>query len=251
MTHVLIVDDEPQLLRTLVLSLSQRGFQVSMAADGKTALRPAKAETPDLVLLDLGLPDIDGLEAIRRLRRDDPGLPIIVLSARSGSNDKIVALDLGASDYMTKPFDINELLARLRAVARRQAAPEPPRSAPVQLGQVSIDRYARVAVKTDQRGKQTVHLTPTEWRLLEMLLDKPGALVSSRELLIALRGDPDNTESSYLRIYLAQLRRKLEPEPGRPRYLLTEPGMGYRYQPHAAAAEGTAEDPAAEVDESE
>ncbi|MDQ1716215.1 MAG: two-component system, OmpR family, operon response regulator KdpE [Pseudonocardiales bacterium] len=246
MTHVLVVDDEPQLLRTLVLTLTQRGFQVSTAADGTTALRIAKTETPDLVLLDLGLPDIDGLEAIRRLRRDDPGLPIIVLSARSGSNDKIVALDLGASDYMTKPFDINELLAHLRAVARRKATPRARTSVPVHFGQVSIDLYARLVVKTDEHGKETIHLTPTEWRLLEMLLDKPGALISSRELLIALRGDADNTESSYLRIYMAQLRRKLEPEPGRPRYLLTEPGMGYRYQPHAAVSEGTAEDLTAE-----
>ncbi|HEY2043626.1 MAG TPA: response regulator [Jatrophihabitans sp.] len=229
MTHVLIVDDEPQLLRTLVLSLTQRGFEVSTAADGRTALGLVKSETPDLLLLDLGLPDLDGLEIIRRLRHDDSALPIIVLSARSGSNDKIVALDLGAIDYMTKPFDMNELLARLRAVARRKATTQPVTS--LKLGSIRIDLSARLIVKIDDLGDESIHLTPTEWRMLEMLLRNPGALVSSRELLTALRGGPDNTESSYLRIYMAQLRRKLETEPSRPRYLLTEPGMGYRYQP--------------------
>jgi two-component system KDP operon response regulator KdpE len=229
MTHVLIVDDEPQLLRTLVLSLTQRGFDVSTAADGQTALQLARTTAPDLLLLDLGLPDLDGLEVIQRLRRDDPALPIIVLSARSGSNDKIVALDLGAVDYVTKPFDINELLARLRAVARRNTTTPHPTS--THLGDICIDLYARLVLKTDEQGQEAIHLTPTEWRMLEMLLDNPGALVSSRDLLTALRGSPDNTESSYLRIYMAQLRRKLEIEPTRPRYLITEPGMGYRFQP--------------------
>jgi two-component system KDP operon response regulator KdpE len=229
MTHVLIVDDEPQLLRTLVLSLTQRGFDVSTAADGQTALGLVKSEAPDLLLLDLGLPDLDGLEVIRRLRRDDPALPIVVLSARSGSNDKIVALDLGAIDYMTKPFDMNELLARLRAAARRNMTTQQTTS--VNLGNIRVELSARLIVKTDEEGQETIHLTPTEWQMLEMLLQNPGALVSSHDLLTALRGSPDNTESSYLRIYMAQLRRKLEVEPSRPRYLLTEPGMGYRFQP--------------------
>jgi two-component system KDP operon response regulator KdpE len=229
MTHVLIVDDEPQLLRTLVLSLTQRGFEVSTAADGHTALQLAHTTAPDLLLLDLGLPDLDGLDVIQRLRRDDPALPIIVLSARSGSNDKIVALDLGAVDYVTKPFDINELLARLRAVARRKATTAHPAS--INFDNIRIDLYARLIVKAGERGEESIHLTPTEWRMLEMLLASAGALVSSHDLLTALRGGPDNTESSYLRIYMAQLRRKLEVEPSRPRHLITEPGMGYRFQP--------------------
>jgi two-component system KDP operon response regulator KdpE len=228
-THVLLVDDEPQLLRTLVLSLTQRGFDVSTAADATTALRLVADQPPDLIVLDLGLPDLDGLEVVRRIHRAEPMLPIVVLSARSGSDDKIVALDLGAVDYVTKPFDVNELLARLRAAIRRQG-PLLPRKT-VSFGKVRIDVHAKTIVRTDDGRPQPIHLTPTEWRLLEELLDKPGALVSSRELLIALRGSPDHTDSSYLRIYMAQLRRKLEPEPARPRHLLTEPGMGYRYQP--------------------
>ncbi len=225
MTHVLVVDDEPQILRALVLSLSRRGFQTSAAADARTALMLTAELGPDLILLDLGLPDLDGLEVIRRLQREDPGLPIVVLSARNDSSDKIVALDLGAVDYVTKPFDMNELLARLRAVVRRAGAPVAPRS--VGFGDVQVDLGAHLVI----RAGEAVHLTPTEWRLLEMLLERPGSLVNTGALLTELRGDPDHTESSYLRIYMAQLRRKLEPEPSRPRYFITEAGMGYRFQP--------------------
>jgi two-component system KDP operon response regulator KdpE len=235
-TRVLIVDDEPSLLRALVLSLTNSGFEVGTAGDATTALALAAQRAPDLLLLDLGLPDRDGLDVIQKLRQDDPTLPIVVLSARSGSHDKVLALDLGAIDYVTKPFDMSELIARLRAAARR--AKLVPRPANISMGNVRIDLAAHSILRIDGAGRDgappastTIHLTPTEWRMLEMLLTNPGALVASDELLSALRGDPDHTESSYLRIYMAQLRRKLEVEPSRPRYLLTEPGMGYRFQP--------------------
>jgi two-component system, OmpR family, KDP operon response regulator KdpE len=235
MTHVLLVDDEPQLLRTLVLVLGQRGFEVSTASDAATAIRRVKADQPDLIVLDLGLPDVDGLEAIRILHRDEPSVPIIVLSARSGSNDKIVALDLGAVEYVTKPFDVNELLARLRAVSRRSEST--PAHRIVELDDVHVDFYARTVAHTDERGVTAIHLTPTEWRILDALVERPGALVTSRELLVAARGSADNSDSSYLRIYLAQLRRKLENDPSHPRYLLTEPGLGYRYEPEPTRGE--------------
>jgi two-component system KDP operon response regulator KdpE len=229
MTHVLVVDDEPQLLRALVLSLTHLGFEVSTAADGARALAMVESGRPDLLLLDLGLPDMDGLEAIRRLRISHPGMPIIVLSARSGHGDKIVALDLGAVDYVTKPFDMNELLARVRAVLRRSSTPT---SLPVvEFDGLTVDLDARLIKRADGEPGPAIHLTPTEWRMLEILLARPGVLVSARELLTQLRGDPDNTESSYLRIYMGQLRRKLEREPSRPRHLITESGMGYRFQP--------------------
>jgi two-component system KDP operon response regulator KdpE len=229
MTHVLVVDDEPQLLRALVLSLTHRGFEVSTAADGTRALAIVESGRPDLVLLDLGLPDMDGLEAIRQLRISHPVLPIIVLSARSGHGDKIVALDLGAVDYVTKPFDMNELLARVRAVLRRSSAPT---TLPVvALDGLTVDLDARLITRADGDAGPAIHLTPTEWRMLEILMARPGVLVSARELLTQLRGDPDNTEGSYLRIYMGQLRRKLEREPSRPRHLITESGMGYRFQP--------------------
>jgi two-component system KDP operon response regulator KdpE len=228
MSHILVVDDEPDLLRAMVLNLSNRGYQVSTADTGQAAVDQVTASSPDLVVLDLGLPDVDGLEVIRSLRREKPSLPIIVLSARSGSHDKVVALDLGAVDYVTKPFDMNEFLARLRAVARRTTSDKPP---PIELGPLQVNLEARIVNRTGSQPPEAVHLTPTEWRILEILLRQPGRLVSAHELLTALRGDTEHTDSSYLRIYMAQLRRKLEASPSRPRYLITEPGMGYRYQP--------------------
>jgi two-component system KDP operon response regulator KdpE len=229
MTHVMVVEDEPPILRALVMNLSNRGYEVTSAETGSRALDQARRRAPDLLVLDLGLPDIDGLEVIRRLRTLTPSLPIIVLSARLTSNDKVLALDLGAVDYVTKPFDMNELVARLRAAARRfDISPAP---IIVALGDVQVDLRARSIVKTGPDGPLDVHVTPTEWRMLETLLRHPGTLVTSRELLTALRGDPEHTDSSYLRIYMAQLRRKLESVPGRPRYLVTEPGVGYRFRP--------------------
>ncbi len=229
MTHVLVVEDEPQLLRALQLNLTHRGYQVTTAATGAAALAQASQRAPDLLILDLGLPDLDGLDVIRRLHPRNPALPILVLSARTGSHDKIAALDLGAVDYVGKPFDMNELLARLRAAVRRASLAPP--ATTVTLGAIQVDLTARVIHQTDSPPPNTIHLTPTEWRILEIMLRNPNTLITARELLTALHGDAGHTDSSYLRIYLAQLRRKLEPQPSRPRYLLTEPGMGYRYQP--------------------
>jgi len=224
-TRVLVVDDERTLLRALAMNLTARGFEVVEADTGTRALSAAAARAPDVVILDLGLPDISGLDVIRGLR-GYTSVPIIVLSARTGSTDKVTALDLGADDYVTKPFNIDELLARLRAATRRAAANES--LPPVRIGSTVVDLEAKVV--TDSSGDR-VHLTPTEWHLLEALVRRPGMLVTGRALLTELRGTPDHTDPSYLRIYMAQLRRKLEPEPSRPRHLLTEPGMGYRFEP--------------------
>jgi two-component system KDP operon response regulator KdpE len=228
-SRVLVVEDEPTLLRALAMNLAARGYDVAQAGTGSAALASVAAQRPHLILLDLGLPDLTGLDVIRGVRSTDQTLPIIVLSARRDSSDKVAALDLGADDYVTKPFGIDELLARIRAATRRAELQETGSDLePVRLGATSVDLVAKTAVRDDG---STVHLTPTEWHLLETLLRHPGRLVSRSELLIALRGSPDHTDASYLRIYMAQLRRKLEPEPGHPRHLVTEAGMGYRFQP--------------------
>ncbi|MFA1548651.1 response regulator [Actinomadura chokoriensis] len=221
MTRVLVVDDEPQLLRALRINLRARDYEVDVAADGTTALRRAGSWHPDLVVLDLGLPDLEGIEVIHGLRGWTE-IPIIVLSGRAGSHDKVEALEAGADDYVTKPFDIEELVARIRAVSRRTPATEPVAS--VRVGEHTID----LAAKTVSGG---VHLTPTEWRLLDVLLRNPGKLVAQQQLLTTVWGPAYKSETHYLRQYMAQLRRKLEREPAHPRHLLTEPGMGYRYQP--------------------
>jgi two-component system, OmpR family, KDP operon response regulator KdpE len=225
-TRILIVDDEPQILRALRINLHARQYEVSAAADGGHALRAATADRPDLVVLDLGLPDMDGVEVIRRLRDWTP-VPIVVLSGRSGSRDKIEALDAGADDYVTKPFNIDELLARIRAVTRRRR-PDGADDAPIRLNDRTVDLTHR-SVRDD--AGTLIHLTKTEWHLLEVLLRSPGKLVSQRQLLQQVWGPTYQHETHYLRQYMAQLRRKLEPNPSRPRHLLTEPGMGYRYQP--------------------
>jgi two-component system, OmpR family, KDP operon response regulator KdpE len=223
--RVLIVDDEPTLLRALAMNFTARDYDVVPARTGTEALTAAARERPDLIILDLGLPDVSGVDVIRGVRAVAE-TPIIVLSARVGSPDKVQALDLGADDYVTKPFSMQELLARVRAVTRRT---EPAfGAAPTQLGDIAVDLSAMTATRpTGER----IHLTPTEWHLLAALLRQPGRLVTSRALLTDLRGAPEHTDPSYLRIFMAQLRRKLEPEPSRPRYLITEPGMGYRFQP--------------------
>lgn len=226
MTRLLVVEDEPHLLRALVLNLTNRGFDVTTASTAALALAQVQRLPPDVLVLDLGLPDRDGIEVIREIHTDHSALPIIVLSARSGSYDKVNALDLGAADYVTKPFDMNELVARLRAVIRRAGIEAGAQQ--VTVGVVDIDMAERTARHHD--GTK-VRLTPTEWRILDVLLRHPGRLVRSQELLAIARGDAEHTESSYLRIYLAKLRQKLEPEPSRPRHLLTEPGVGYRFQP--------------------
>ncbi len=224
MTRVLVVEDEAQMRRALHLNLTARGYEVVTAEDGTEALNEHAVREPDVIVLDLGLPDIDGLEVIRAIRSTSQ-VPIVVLSARVGSNDKVAALDLGADDFVTKPFDMDELLARLRAATRR-SLPEPVRRGRVEFGKARVDLEAKAAMFQDQE----VHLTPTEWHLLELLLRNPGKLITRRYLLTALRGHPDHSDPSYLRIYMAQLRKKLEAEPGRPRHFITEPGLGYRFR---------------------
>ncbi|MEV6716909.1 response regulator [Lentzea sp. NPDC051208] len=225
MTKVLVVDDEPQIVRALRINLSARGYEVLTAPDGATALRLAADGKPDVVVLDLGLPDMDGTDVIAGLRGWTT-LPIIVLSARTDSADKVDALDAGADDYVTKPFGMDELLARLRAAVRRSAAAGPEDEPIVQTASFTVDLAAKRVLKNGAE----VHLTPTEWGLLEVLARNAGKLVAQKQLLRDVWGPAYEKETHYLRVYLAQLRRKLEPEPARPRHLLTEPGMGYRFE---------------------
>ncbi len=224
MTRVLVVDDEPQILRAMKANLVARGYEVDLAPTGEDALRLAAAHRPDAVILDLGLPGIDGIEVVEGLR-GWTAVPIIVLSVRDAEADKIAALDAGADDYVTKPFGMGELLARLRAAVRRSSPG--PESAIVETRSFEID----LAAKRVRRRGEEVHLTPTEWALLEVLVRNPGRLVSQRQLLQQVWGPQYETETNYLRVYLAQLRRKLEDDPSRPRHLITEPGMGYRFEP--------------------
>jgi two-component system KDP operon response regulator KdpE len=227
MTRILIVDDEPQILRALRINLQARQYEVLTAVDGAKALRQASEHKPDLVILDLGLPDIDGVDVIRKLRTWSP-VPIVILSGRSDSRDKVDALDAGADDYVTKPFSVDELLARVRAVTRRLSEPAP--AEPVRIGRYIVD-LERHTVSGVDAPADTQHLTRTEWQLLEVLLRNPGKLVSQRQLLQEVWGPTYLNETHYLRQYLTHLRRKLEEDPGHPRHLLTEPGMGYRFQP--------------------
>ena len=226
MIRVLVVDDEPHILRAVAITLRARDYDVVLAGDGASALATAADTPPDLVVLDLGLPDLDGIEVIRGLRGWTDA-PIIVLSGRAGPHDKVEALDAGADDYVTKPFGMDELLARLRAARRRSGTTDDtPR---VRLGDLVVDLAAKTVGRASNGEK--LRLSRTEWSLLELLLRNPGKLMTQRDLLTRIWGPGYPRENDYLRIYLARLRRKLEPVPGRPRYLITEPGMGYRYQP--------------------
>jgi two-component system, OmpR family, KDP operon response regulator KdpE len=228
-TRVLIVDDEPQILRALRINLRVRQYEVHTAATGAEALEMAAAHPPDLVILDLGLPDMEGVDVIAGLR-GWTAAPIIVLSGRADSADKVEALDAGADDYVTKPFGVEELLARMRAATRRTGAAED--SPRVVLGEITVDLAAkRVTRHAGHDGSADIRLTPTEWHLLEVLLRNPGRLLSQKQLLHDVWGPGYDNASGNLRLYMAQLRRKLEPDPARPRWLITEPGMGYRYQP--------------------
>jgi two-component system, OmpR family, KDP operon response regulator KdpE len=241
-TNVLVIDDEPQIVRALRINLRVRQYDVHTAGSAGEALELAARHPPDLVILDLGLPDLDGVEVIHGLRGWTDA-PIIVLSGRADSTDKVEALDAGADDYVTKPFGMDELLARMRAVSRRMTADgDVPR---VRLGDLVVDlaakRVIRSAAGDNQRsatsddsrgaGNGDIRLTPTEWHLLEVLLRNPGKLLSQQQLLAEVWGPGYADATGNLRLYMAQLRRKLEPDPARPRWLLTEPGMGYRYQP--------------------
>jgi len=222
-TRVLVVDDEPQILRALGINLRARGYDVDLAPDGEQALTLAASHHPDVVVLDLGLPGIDGVEVIRGLRGWST-VPIVVLSVRDAERDKVSALDAGADDYVTKPFGMDELMARLRAALRRAApADEEP---VVETPDFTID----LGAKQVHRGGQEVRLTPTEWHLVEVLVRHRGKLVSQRQLLQEVWGPEYHDETAYLRVHMANVRRKLEPEPSRPRYFFTEPGMGYRFE---------------------
>jgi len=227
--RVLIVEDEPTLLRTMQITLRARGYEVSTSSAGQQALVEAARRPPDAVLLDLGLPDIDGSEVIRQFRGWSAA-PVIVISGRAGSGDKISALDAGADDYVTKPFSMEELLARLRAALRRDA--QLPTRATFSIGSCQINLVAHRVLR-DIYGSEPepVHLTKTEWRMLEVLLGSAGQLVPSGRLLEELWGPGSDGSTHHLRFHMARLRKKLEDDPPRPRHLLTEPGMGYRYQP--------------------
>jgi two-component system, OmpR family, KDP operon response regulator KdpE len=227
-TAVLVIDDEPQILRALRINLRVRDYEVHTAGTASEALEIAAKHPPDLVILDLGLPDLDGVEVIHGLR-GWTGAPIIVLSGRADSTDKVEALDAGADDYVTKPFGMDELLARMRAVSRRTG---PDDDMPqVKLGDLIVDLAAKRVMTAGDASAADIRLTPTEWHLLEALLRNPGKLMSQQQLLADVWGPGYADATGNLRLYMAQLRRKLEPDPARPRWLLTEPGMGYRYQP--------------------
>ncbi len=222
---ILIADDDPQMVRALRITLAATGHQVVAVPDGRRAIAAAIEEKPDLYLLDLGMPELDGLEVIQAIRGWSQA-PILVISGRTGSGDKVEALDAGADDYVTKPFSIDELLARMRAVARRITADDP--EPVVQLGSITVDLAARSVVDTAGGQRRQVRLTPTEWQVLELLVRNAGRLVTRQTMLTHIWGTDHVEDTGYLRLYLSQLRRKLEAEPGSPRYLLTEPGMGYR-----------------------
>ena len=224
MTKVLVIDDEPSILRALRINLTARNYEVTTASDGASGLAAVSRDRPDVLILDLGLPDMDGTEVIKGVR-GWTSTPIIVLSAWGQESQKVAALDAGADDYVTKPFGMDELLARLRAAVRR-ASPAP--EAPVV---VTPDFTVDLADKRVTRDGQDIRLTPTEWQLLEVLVRHAGRLVTQRQLLAEVWGPSYENEAHYLRVYVANLRRKLEPDPSAPRYLLTEPGMGYRFRP--------------------
>ncbi|GAA1686401.1 response regulator [Fodinicola feengrottensis] len=223
MDTVLVVDDEAQLRRALRVNLKARGYDVEVAEDGRTGLDLAAKRQPDLVIVDLGLPDIDGVDVVRGLRGWTT-VPIIVLSARTEQAEKVAALDAGADDYVTKPFGMDELLARMRAALRRGAAGD---EAPtISTPDFTID----LAAKRVTTSAGEVRLTPTEWHILATLVRHRGKLVGQRQLLREVWGPQYGTETNYLRVYIAQLRRKLEPDHTHPRYFVTEPGLGYRFE---------------------
>ena len=224
MTRVLIVEDDPQLLRALAINLRARHYDVDTAPDGATALAAANRRPPDLVILDLGLPDMDGVQVIRGLR-GWCSATIIVLSARETQTDKVSALDSGADDYMTKPFGMDELLARIRAAMRR-VVPNTTAQPVVRTDTYTVDLSDRRVTTEDGE----IRLTPTEWHVLEVLIRHSGKLVGQKQLLQEVWGPSYESETNYLRVYMAQLRRKLERNPARPQHLLTEPGIGYRFE---------------------
>ena len=225
MTRVLVVDDDAQLARALSINLRAREYDVTTAGTGLAALRLAASHPPDAVILDLGLPDLDGVEVVAGLR-GWTSVPILVLSAREGQRDKVAALDAGADDYVVKPFGMDELLARLRAALRRAAGTGVPGASEVVTDAFRVD----LAAKKVTRDGVDVRLTPTEWHLLELLARSPGRLLPQRDLLREVWGPACESETQYLRVYMRTLRQKLEPVPSRPVHIITEPGRGYRLE---------------------
>ncbi|UXM90774.1 response regulator [Paenarthrobacter sp. JL.01a] len=225
MNTILVVDDDPHIVRALAITLKGQGYTVVTAADGESALRAAAQRPVAVMILDLGLPDMDGNAVITAVR-EWSAVPILVLSARHGSNDKVAALDAGADDYVTKPFGLEELLARLRAVLRRTTESSE-NFTTVETSSFTVDLERRQITKAGE----DVRMTPTEWNILDILLRNPDKLITQQQLLTEVWGPAYAKEANYLRVYMAQLRRKLEDEPGSPRHLITEPGMGYRFVP--------------------
>lgn len=225
--RILIADDDPQMLRALRITLTAKGYEVVVAADGQQAIGEAVDTRPDIYLLDLGMPGLDGMSTIRAIRGWSEA-PILVVSGRAGAADKVEALDAGADDYVTKPFSVEELLARIRALTRRIA---PRDDAPiVMLGDIRIDLAARLASDESASPPRQIRLTPTEWQVLELLVRNSGRLVTRQTILTHIWGTEHAKDTGYLRLYLSQLRKKLERDPANPHFLLTEPGMGYRLQ---------------------
>lgn len=229
---ILIADDDPQILRALRITLGARGYEIVTVANGAEAVNAAITQRPDIFMLDLGMPELDGIQVIHALRGWTHA-PILVVSGRTGAADKVEALDAGADDYVTKPFSIDELLARIRALTRRVPNQE---SAPItRVADIAIDLAAKSVTKETTGGTELVRLTPTEWQVLEVLVRNAGRLVTRQSLLTEIWGSEHITDTGYLRLYIAQLRKKIEPDPSRPRYLLTEAGMGYRFRPDQTA----------------
>jgi two-component system KDP operon response regulator KdpE len=226
-SRVLVVDDDPRILRTLEVNLRARGYDVTLARTGEDALKLAARDHPDVVILDLGLPELDGLEVVSGLR-GWTSVPIVVLSGRGSESAKVEALDLGADDYLTKPFGMDELFARLRAALRRAVLPagEPV----VETPDFTLD----FAAKQVRRGDEVVRLTPTQWHIVEVLVRNAGRLVTYEQLLQEVWGPSYGKETNYLRVFMTQIRQKLEPEPAAPRYFVTEPGIGFRFEPATA-----------------
>jgi two-component system KDP operon response regulator KdpE len=224
---VLIADDDPQLVRALVVTLGARGYDIITARDGREALDAVITERPDIVMLDLGMPRLDGIGVLEGIRAWSQ-VPVLVLSGRTDSSDKVDALDAGADDYVTKPFQMDELLARLRALGRRRAPTV--EASTVRIGDLVVDLAAKQVTRASGPAG-AIRLTPTEWRLLEVLLANPGRLLTREMLLTEVWGPTHGGDAGYLRLYVAQLRKKLEPQPAEPRYIVTESGMGYRFEP--------------------
>jgi len=228
--RILIADDDDQLQRALRITLSARGYEVVAAHDGAEAIDMAASAHPDLILLDLGMPRVEGVDVIRAVRAWSR-VPILVLSGRTDSAEKVDALDAGADDYVTKPFAMDELLARIRARARAVSGDDAD-AATVAIGELTVDLVAKtIRSRGHDERAASVRLTPTEWRLLELFLRNPGRLLTRQMLLGEVWGPYHANDAGYLRLYVAQLRRKLEPVPSEPRHFLTEPGMGYRFEP--------------------